>query len=224
LTPRRWFAFYSSVFETVEINNTFYHLPPEKTMAAWQRQAPEGFIYALKAPQKLTHERPHDQSGNAAYLSQFSETAGQSPRANSLPVPPWRRFNLAWLRSWVDFLPQGFDHVLEFRHPSWYVEEVRELLTGKDVGFCIHDMNGSASPEWVTGPSAYVRLHGPGAAKYSGPYKSRPATPVGQTAGESLTPARRYTCSSTITADVAAPADAQALRSMLDQGHPVVMK
>jgi len=56
-------------------------------MAAWQRQAPEGFIYALKAPQKLTHERPHDQSEMLRYLSQFSETAGQSPRANSLPVP-----------------------------------------------------------------------------------------------------------------------------------------
>src|SRR5947208_10196914 len=60
LAARRWFAHYAAAFDTVEVNASFYHLPAETTVTAWQRQAPAGFVYALKAPQTLTHQRHPD--------------------------------------------------------------------------------------------------------------------------------------------------------------------
>jgi uncharacterized protein YecE (DUF72 family) len=70
-------------------------------------------------------------------------------------------------------LPSDYRHVLEFRHPSWYRDEVRDLLTASGVGFCVHDMAGSPSPAWATGPAAYLRLHGTGRAKYTGSYGAK---------------------------------------------------
>jgi uncharacterized protein YecE (DUF72 family) len=61
-------------------------------------------------------------------------------------------------------------HVVEFRDPSSYNDEVRNLLDEADVGFCIHDMRGSVCPNWVTGPLAYVRFHGAAEEKYAGLY------------------------------------------------------
>src|SRR5262249_27515007 len=83
--------------------------------------------------------------------------------------PHWGR-DLARLRAFVAALPADLRHVLEFRDPSWYTDEVRRLLTDAGVGFCIHDMPGAASPHWVTGPLVYLRFHGPAERKSAGRY------------------------------------------------------
>src|SRR5205814_7471349 len=84
--------------------------------------------------------------------------------------PPSLKSNPDYLRRFTRRLPEGLRHVVEFRHPSWYEESTARLLTDAGAGFCIHDSRGSASPEWVTGPVAYVRFHGTGAVKYTGRY------------------------------------------------------
>jgi uncharacterized protein YecE (DUF72 family) len=74
------------------------------------------------------------------------------------------------LREFIGHLPRDVRHAFEFRDPSWYSDDVRELLTEAGVGFCIHDLRGVASPEWVTGPLVYLRFHGPTARAYAGKY------------------------------------------------------
>src|SRR5207237_1318780 len=78
------------------------------------------------------------------------------------------------LGQFLDLLPHDVTHVFEFRDPSWYADEVRDLLAAAGVSFCIHDLRGADCPRWVTGPIAYLRFHGPTVAAYSGRYGADP--------------------------------------------------
>jgi uncharacterized protein YecE (DUF72 family) len=171
LPVARWFDFYARYFDTVEINNTFYRLPPAETFDAWRTQAPPGFLYAVKASRFLTHmkklkdpEEPVERLMTRA--CHLECTLG--PILYQLP-PHWG-CDLSRLRDFLAVLPRGFTHVMEFRDPSWYTAAVRELLVETGTSFCIHDMRGSVSPPWVTGPAVYLRFHGPTELKYAGYY------------------------------------------------------
>ena len=171
MTPRRWFAYYADIFDTVEINNSFYRLPSPEAFEEWARQAPPGFVYAVKASRYLTHmkklkdpEEPLENIlGRARLLGPHL-----GPVLYQLP-PHWHR-DVPRLAHFLDVLPKDLFHVIEFRDPSWYADEVRDLLAAKGVGFCIHDLRGQTCPEWVTGLAAYVRFHGPTAQAYAGRY------------------------------------------------------
>src|SRR5262249_50155662 len=141
--PEQWFGFYAGVFDTVEINNTFYHLPAAQTFKAWRAQAPAGFIYAVKANRYLTHlkklkdvRRPLKKFLDRARL--LEEHLG--PILYQLP-PHWR-LNRERLESFLDLLPEDLQSVFEFRDQSWMVEEVFELLDERGVSFCAHDLPG----------------------------------------------------------------------------------
>ena len=171
LPARRWFEYYACAFETVEINNTFYCSPQESTFAKWARQAPAGFRYAVKANRYLTHQKKL--CGPAEPLSRILSTArilGRHLGPILYQLPPFWNCDVSRLAAFVRELPQDLEHVIEFRNPSWYTEETRDLLTRHAVGLCLHDMRGSVSPDWVTGPIAYIRLHGPTAKRYVGRY------------------------------------------------------
>jgi uncharacterized protein YecE (DUF72 family) len=169
---KRWFAHYAATFDTVEINNTFYHLPPVETFTAWRRQAPPGFLYALKASRFLTHRKklkdaaePLDNIlGRARKLGPYL-----GPILYQLP-PRWH-CDLERLQDFLSLLPADLTHVFEFRDPSWCNEGVKALLEEAGANYCIHDMRGFTSPDWVTGPIAYVRFHGPTEVKYAGRYE-----------------------------------------------------
>ena len=169
LPAKRWFAFYARHFDTVEVNNTFYRLPPPETFDGWRRQAPPGFVYAVKASRYLTHRKklkdPDEPLANVLGRARRLR-AHRGPVLYQLP-PRWR-CDLDRLRAFVARPPAGFDHVLEFRDPSWCVEPVRQLLAEAGVSFCIHDLPGFDCPAWVTGPVVYLRFHGPTAVKYAG--------------------------------------------------------
>jgi uncharacterized protein YecE (DUF72 family) len=171
LPARRWLAFYTTAFQTVEINNTFYHLPTEQTFLAWRRQAPPGFIFAVKANRYLTHqkklkqaEEPLDVFLGRALLLQ----ASLGPILYQL-TPYWR-CDRARLASFLALLPRDLKHVFEFREDSWYQEDIRTLLTQAGVGLCIHDSRRTACPHWLTSPLVYVRFHGPTDAALAGRY------------------------------------------------------
>ena len=150
LPVKRWFAFYSESFDTVEINNTFYRLPPPEVFRVWARQAPPGFLYAIKASRFLTHlKKLKDPAEPIARLLERARLLGAhlGPLLYQLP-PNWHR-DVGRLRDFIACLPRYLDHVFEFRDPSWYTDEVCRLLDDSGVGFCIHDLRGSASPRWV---------------------------------------------------------------------------
>lgn len=171
LPVKQWFAHYAGLFDTVEINNSFYRLPSEEAFDAWVRQAPLGFLYAIKASRFLTHmKKLKDAEGPLEFILGRARRLGEHLGPLLYQLPPRWRADTARLRSFLKLLPPDLCHVLEFRDPSWYNDAVRDALTEYGVCFCLHDLRGVESPNWVTGPAVYVRFHGPTEHPYAGSY------------------------------------------------------
>jgi uncharacterized protein YecE (DUF72 family) len=166
-----WFAHYARYFDTVEINNTFYRLPSAAAVTQWQRQAPPGFLYAMKASRFLTHHKKlKDPEEPLATILGMARQLGRhlGPVLYQLP-PRWRR-DVPRLRHFVGLLPRDLVHVMEFRDRSWGDEAVRDVLATAGVGYCMHDLRDFDCPPWVTAQTLYVRFHGPTEKRYAGRY------------------------------------------------------
>lgn len=170
LPKSKWFEHYAKNFDTVEINNTFYQQPKETSLKRWYEQAPEHFIYTVKANRYITHIKRLKDASEA--IERFFE------RVNILeeklgPVlyqlPPNLHKDLDLLGTFIELLPKDVPAVFEFRHKSWFSQDTFSLLSQSGVGFCIHDMPGIPSPRVITGDIIYVRFHGP-TGKYEGNY------------------------------------------------------
>jgi uncharacterized protein YecE (DUF72 family) len=172
LPQKRWFERYTQAFDTVEINASFYRVPLESTFEGWREKAPDGFRYAVKANRFMTHmkklldcERP---------LGEFIALArrlGPTLGPVLYQLPPSLHKDLARLEAFLDRLPEDLEHVVEFRHASWYDEDVLALLDRHGIGFVTHDLVGLVSPRWASGRTTYVRFHGTG-GKYVGRYSA----------------------------------------------------
>jgi uncharacterized protein YecE (DUF72 family) len=170
LPKSRWLEHYAEYFDTVEINNTFYHLPKEKTLQRWHKVAPKGFLYAVKASRYITHIKKLNDASEP--LERFFERV--KLLKNSLgPVlyqlPPSLHKDIARLEAFIGLLPKKPPAVFEFRHESWYSNDTFDLLNKLGVGFCIHDMPGNESPRVVTSDIVYLRFHGT-SGRYAGSY------------------------------------------------------
>jgi len=171
LPTSRWFAHYAQHFDTVEINNTFYRLPSEEAFDTWRRQAPPGFVYAIKASRYLTHRKKlKDAAEPLQNLLGRARRLGPHLGPILYQLPPHWRADPGRLREFLALLPRDLRHVFEFRDPTWCDEAIRALLSEARVGTCLHDMHGFDCPAWVTGRVVYVRFHGPSAVKYAGSY------------------------------------------------------
>ncbi len=170
LPTTRWFAHYATAFDTVEINNSFYRLPPPETFARWREVAPPGFLYAVKASRFLTHMKKLKDPEEP--IARFFDHAGHlGPHLGPVlyQLPPAWTVNVERLAHFLGALPAGYCHVVEFRDPSWYDDRVYALLEQHGVALCVHDMQGSATERLQVGPFVYVRFHH-GTAKYGGRY------------------------------------------------------
>jgi uncharacterized protein YecE (DUF72 family) len=170
LAKSKWFEHYAQHFDTVEVNNTFYHLPKEKTLQRWYEIAPKGFLYVVKANRYITHIKKLKDASEP--LERFFE------RVNLLKgklgpilyqLPPSLHKDLDLLGDFIKLLPRRKTAVFEFRHQSWYENDTYDLLRKLGVGFCIHDMPGKESPHIVTNDVIYVRFHGT-TGRYAGNY------------------------------------------------------
>jgi uncharacterized protein YecE (DUF72 family) len=170
LPQARWFAHYALQFDTVEINNSFYRLPPPATFAKWREQAPPRFLYAVKASRFLTHMKKLKDPVDP--LARFFESAGELERHLGpvlYQLPPGWKPDLERFELFLRALPKRHRHVVEFRETSWYDDRVYALMRKYQVALCLHDMPGSASGRMVVGPFVYARFHH-GTAKYGGRY------------------------------------------------------
>ncbi len=170
LPADRWLEHYASVFDTVEVNNSFYRLPEAATFQLWARRVPVGFLFAVKASRYLTHmKKLTDPAEPLDRLWSRARRLGRKlgPVLYQLP-PHWRR-NLDRLGSFLAAVPKRRPQAVEFREPSWYSPDVYEVLDRHHVALCLHDMAGSAAPRVIVGPFLYVRFHGAG-ARYGGRY------------------------------------------------------
>jgi len=174
LPERRWFAHYARFFDTVEINNTFYRLPDAGTVERWRAQSPAGFLYAVKASRYLTHiKRLKD---IRPPLAQFLEIAGRlGDRLGPILVQLPESFactaeHLGRLRAFCRALPPQPPFVLEFRHATWFSDEVYAVLREHGVNLCITSDPERPTDFQVTGAIVYVRFHGAGMPRYQGAY------------------------------------------------------
>jgi len=168
----RWLEYYAQSFDTVEINNSFYRLPEAATFADWHTRVGDDFVYAVKASRFLTHmKKLKDPKGPLdRFFARVVQLEGSlGPVLYQLP-PGWR-VNLDRLNTFVAALPPGPRHVVEFRDPTWYVDEVYDTLARHGVAMCLHDLAGAAPPNRRrVGAFIYLRFHGP--QRYGGRYSN----------------------------------------------------
>ena len=163
LPQSRWFTRYAEVFDTAEINATFYRLPSQATVAGWREKAPEGFVFAWKASKYVTHaKRLLDAAPSLERIYAPMLTLGAKLGPCLIQLPPSMKLDLERLTTFLDLLPRERRHTVEFRHPSWYVDPVLEVLASRNVALCVSDHHHAPAPALATADFAYVRLHGPG--------------------------------------------------------------
>ena len=162
LPPRRWLAHYATLFDTVEINNTFYRLPSPSAVANWVLESPPDFLFAVKASRYLTHIKRLTELGQgvALFYDRIAPLV-QSPKLGPVlwQLPGSFRRNDERLAEALERLPAG-RHCFEFRHESWFVPEVYELLRARQVALVIGDTpDRPFQTHELTTDWTFVRFH-----------------------------------------------------------------
>jgi len=183
LPKKNWLHYYFDHFKTVEINNTFYHLPQAKTFENWREEAPEGVCYTLKLSRYITHMKKLKDPKNA--LDQFM--AGASLLRKKLgPVlvqlPPRWKANPERLDAFLSETPSGLRFTVEFRDPSWLSESIFKILEKHGAALCMHDMIED-HPDRATTSWVYYRFHG---KNYSGNYSYQKLSAIADRLAEHL--------------------------------------
>ncbi len=167
LPKAHWFSHYAKNFDTVEINNTFYHLPSTAAIDAWKEEAPKGFCYALKFSRYGSHivrlKKPRD---TIRRFQQRADRLGEFLGPILVQLPPNWKADPERLAAFLKAAPMDHRWAVEFRDPRWLCEEVFGILNQHDSALCIHDMIDD-HPRLVTAGWVYLRFHGD---RYSGCY------------------------------------------------------
>lgn len=161
IARKDWLHFYAEQFNTVEINNTFYGLPEASTFDTWRKQAPPGFVYALKYSRYGSHIKKLKDPGD--HINTFlsaAERLGSFMGPILVQLPPKWRVDPTRLACFLKTVPQKHRWAVEFRDPSWLCEEIFRILGKHHAALCIHDMIED-HPRVITADWAYFRYHGP---------------------------------------------------------------
>jgi uncharacterized protein YecE (DUF72 family) len=160
---RRRLERYAEVFDTVEVNATFYRLPRRSTVAGWVEQTPDGFSFAVKGSRYLTHiRRLADTDTGLKRFWEPLEPLRQSGRLGPVlwQLPESFQRDDGALDGFLAALPSGARHCFEFRHPSWFAAPVRRILESHEASLVIGDDARRELPDAKPiGPLAYLRLH-----------------------------------------------------------------
>jgi uncharacterized protein YecE (DUF72 family) len=154
-------GFYASRFPTVEINNTFYRLPKESVLLSWGAQVPDGFTFSIKASQRITHHaRLKPESAEIVeYLLRNTSVLGPKLGPILFQLPPHLKKDIDRLRAFLALLPADRKFTIEFRHDSWFDEEVVKELRERNVALCVSEQDEFHSPVLATATWGYLRLH-----------------------------------------------------------------
>jgi uncharacterized protein YecE (DUF72 family) len=160
LATKEMLRFYASRLPAVEINNTFYRLPNETVLESWAAQVPDEFRFVLKASQKITHvKRLKDVAAEVEYFFRVGKVLGSKAGAVLFQLPPHFRKDMERLKSFLTLIPQESAIAFEFRHPSWFDDEVFACLRKHNCSLCIADTEEKAiSALTATATWGYVRL------------------------------------------------------------------
>lgn len=132
--------FYSERLSTVEINATFYRMPQRSMLENWKEQVPDTFRFSLKAPQRITHfERLKETEEDTKYFLETVSVLENHLGVVLFQLPPNMKKDLPRLEAFVNNLPQQPPVAFEFRHPTWFDDDVLELLRSRNLALCISD-------------------------------------------------------------------------------------
>jgi uncharacterized protein YecE (DUF72 family) len=157
---RRWLELYAELFATVESNNAFYRLPERRTFEGWADRTPDDFIMAVKVSRYLTHIKRL--AAPAEPVDRFvRRIAGLDGKLGPalLQLPPGLSIDRRRLEATLRRFPPWVRVAVEFRHPSWFVDEIRRVLVDHGAALCLADRRGVRTPLWRTTDWTYLRFH-----------------------------------------------------------------
>jgi uncharacterized protein YecE (DUF72 family) len=159
LPPSEMLRFYASRLPAVEINNTFYRMPRASLLAGWAEEVPDGFSFALKASQQITHRKRLKEAGEAvSYFFEVATTLGDRLGPVLFQLPPNLKKDLARLSDFLSTLPPASRAAFEFRHESWFDEEVFAALRSSGAALCWAEDEDLSTPRVATAGWGYLRL------------------------------------------------------------------
>lgn len=161
--PGDYLRLYSRVFDAVEIDSTFYRIPQESMVKGWRESTPDGFSFTAKLPREITHEKKLNNSDEV--LERFVSVMrglGRKLEFIVIQFPP--SFNckkgMEPFRSFVSVLPSGVKYAVEFRHYSWFTDEVQSLLSDYGMTIVWSEIQGLVPSKVLTSDAIYLRLVG----------------------------------------------------------------
>jgi uncharacterized protein YecE (DUF72 family) len=163
LPTKDWFTAYTELFDTVELNTTFYRLPRPETVETWRERAPAGFLYAVKVGQFGSHRmKLRDAARWLPNHLDRVERLGPTLGPNLVQLPPhWKR-NTDRLDQFLTVAPSHLRWAVELRDPSWIHDDVFAVLARHDAALVLHDLLPD-QPWERTASWTYLRFHGPDA-------------------------------------------------------------
>jgi len=172
LLPRQRLDHYLGRYRTVELNASYYRWPSDAAFARWRRRLPAEFVFSVKAPRGLTHQRRL--YGPERWIDRIRGGLGRLAPVRSVllvQLSPRFEIDLARLEYFLAWLPRDLQVAVEMRHPSWHQEATFQLLERYRAAYCV--MSGANLPCVLraTSPLVYARLHGPDQGSlYGGSY------------------------------------------------------
>src|SRR3954451_9310447 len=164
LPSKQFLKHYAGRLNCVEINYTFRRLPSASTLAAWVEATPAGFVFAVKANMRITHILRLKNAAEATELFfRMIDPLRTSRRLGPVlsQLPPAMKCDVALLSDYVELLPAGMRYAFEFRHPSWLVDEVYDVLRGRNISLCVAESERLEVPQVITADFVYYRLRKP---------------------------------------------------------------
>jgi uncharacterized protein YecE (DUF72 family) len=159
LPAKKFLPFYASRFSTVEINNTFYRMPSAKLVQTWADEVPDGFCFAIKAPQRITHHKRLKECEELVQsLLGAVELLAEKQGPILFQLPPNLKKDVPRLQAFLAAMPKRCRAAFEFRHESWLCDETYEALRAAEAALCIADTEDLSTPLVATANWGYLRL------------------------------------------------------------------
>ncbi len=154
---------YSKTFDVVEVDSSFYRPPSPATTAQWYRSTPPGFLFAAKLPKRITHDKKL--AGVSEELGRYYHSIGElKEKAGPIVIqlPPSVKYDkhLEVVKAFLEELDSKFAHTIEFRHASWFRDDVYRLLEQKQVAMTWSENQYLRTPTEVTSDFLYLRMVG----------------------------------------------------------------
>jgi uncharacterized protein YecE (DUF72 family) len=163
LPTSKMLPYYAERFGTVEINYTFYRMPTAKALAGWAAATPADFVFVLKAPRRITHERRLVEIDEPlGYFRDTARTLGAKLGPLFFQLPPNFSKDTGRLGDLLAMLPRDQRYAFEFRHHSWFADDVYEMLRAWNAALCVADTEKGTTPFVVTADFGYARLRDAG--------------------------------------------------------------